>query len=70
MTIKDQIQENSKDIEKLYDHAKVANHEMGVIKNDIAWIKEVLEKVETRTWYILATIILGFVLNIVFQVYR
>lgn len=64
------IKQNTKDIEKLYDHAKIANEEMGVIKNDIAWIKEVLEKVETRTWWILGTIILGFLANIAFQLWR
>ena len=36
-----------KDIEKLYDHARVANEELGavkttleVVKNDVAWLKK------------------------------
>lgn len=34
--------EIEQDIDKLYDHAEVANREMGVIKTDIAWIKKAM----------------------------
>ena len=78
------IKQNTKDIEKLYDHAKIANEEMGVIREDIAeikahvaWIREVYDSwekrwdiVETRTWWILGTIILGFLANIAFQLWK
>ena len=56
--------DQQEDIEKLYDHAKIANEEMGVIKTEITWIKDSLTKVETRSWYILATIIMGFLATI------
>lgn len=66
--------QTQKDIEKLYDHARVANEEMSVIKEDISeikthvhWIKEVYgdwekrwDKVENRTWQILISVIIGF----------
>ena len=59
----------------LHKHADVANHEMGVIKVDVAVIKEdikvlklVAEKVDTRTWLILATLIIGILIEIVFTV--
>ena len=73
--------EYQKDIEQLYNHARVANEEMGVIKkdiviikNDIVWIKEAmqetkksLEKFDARTWTILATIVIGFLASIYFK---
>ena len=65
-------EELKKDIEKLYDHARIANEEMGFIKtdmgvmrNDISWIKEILEKADARTWIILSTIILGTLIQLV-----
>ena len=72
---------NNRDIKKLYDHAKVANEEMGhikddiiLIKNDMVWIKEAmqdtkktLEKFDSRTWTILATIVIGFLANLYFK---
>lgn len=61
------------DIGKLYDHAKIANEEMAHIKadmsevkNDIKWLKDGLQKVDTRTWLILTSVILG----ILFQIYQ
>ena len=77
--------QNSEDIVRLYDHEKIANHEMGVIKGDISliqkdvqsikehvtWVKsayedmkEQFEKVDSRTWYILTAIIIGFLATI------
>lgn len=57
-------EEVKKDIDALYDHAKIANEEMGVIKTDIAWIKPIVKKLDDRTWYILSAIILGIMLEI------
>ena len=64
--------ELKKDVQRLYDHARVANEEMGAIKqdmgvmrNDITWIKEILEKADARTWAILATIIAGTLIQLV-----
>jgi hypothetical protein len=59
------------DVRQLYDHAKVANEEMGIIqvamgevRTDIGWIKATLEKTEQRTWWILGTVILTAVVQI------
>lgn len=51
-----------KDIEKLYDHARVANEEMAVIKNDMAWIKKIIERHDVLLWSILGTVILGVII--------
>lgn len=60
-----------KDIDKLYDHAKVANEEMSVIKEDIAviktelvWVKTQLNRIDERAWWILSTVILGSLITI------
>jgi hypothetical protein len=58
-------EENAKDIEKLYDHARIANEEMGVIKNDIAWIKEMVEKIDAKFWWIITAIIAGVVIPLI-----
>ena len=74
-------QQNTDDIVKLYDHAKVANEEMSVIKEDIAeikahvnWIREIYgdwekrwDKLDNRIWTILGTIILGFLISLYFK---
>ena len=59
------------DVNRLYSHADVANKEMGQvkehlssIKTDLEWIKKSIEKVDTRSWLILATIVTGFVIQI------
>ncbi len=68
---------------ELFDHARIANEEMTHIKEDIfsiktevSWIKDslqetkkVLDKFDNRTWTILATIIMGFLIQIIFKVY-
>ena len=60
--------------EKVANHLDVANSEMGVIKNDILWIKEKLgnfeqrfDKLDGRVWWILGTIVMGFLINIYFK---
>jgi len=57
--------ETKKDIEHLYKHAEVANREMGIIKTDVDWIKKKLEKVDSRSWWILGTVILGIAMQVV-----
>lgn len=57
-----------KDIKNLYDHAKIANEEMAVIKTDISWIKMILEKVDLRTWFILSGVILSILVQITFLI--
>jgi hypothetical protein len=56
--------EVNEDIGKLYDHAKIANEEMFVIKNDIAWIKKIIESHDAKLWTILASIVIGILLQI------
>lgn len=74
------MEENTqRDIDRLYDHANVANKEMGIIKesigvikrtqgvieNDICWIKRKVDKLDGRIWWILGTVIVGVLLIIV-----
>lgn len=67
--------------EKVAASLLVANHEMGIIKEDIAvikthanWIKEIYEgwekkfdKLDNRVWWILGTIVVGFLANLYFK---
>jgi len=46
----------------VWDHIEKINREMGEVKTDISWIKEKLEKVEQRTWYILSGVIISIIL--------
>ena len=72
---KSQTKKNTTDIEKLLashqEHLLIANQEMGVVKTDISWLKEsrkedrvVLDRVDSRGWWILGTIVLGFLISI------
>lgn len=68
-----------KSIAELENHARVANEEMSTIKEDIAeikvhvkWVKETYEnwekrwnKLDDRVWYILTSVILGFLGSLV-----
>jgi hypothetical protein len=61
------------DIKQLYDHAKVANEEMGkvqihlsALETDMSWVKNTIEKVDARTWIILSGIIVGIAVQIIF----
>lgn len=63
------------DIKALYDHAKVANEEMGkvqvhlsALETDMKWVKDTVTKVDTRTWLILSGIIIGIAVQIVFYI--
>jgi len=61
---------------ELKNHARVANEEMSVIKNDIGWMKGKFEdfdkrwdRLDNRIWAIIATTILGTLLSIAINVY-
>lgn len=63
------------DIKKLYSHADVANREMGVMSTKVALIEQriknietMMSKVDSRTWWILGTLILGILIEIFFKV--
>ena len=84
MKEENQTIKNTEDIEKLYDHAKVANHEMGIIKidisvirNDVNWLKEtqakqldIIDKIDTRGWWILGSVVLGIFTTILFMLFK
>ncbi|MFA6459606.1 MAG: hypothetical protein WCV79_04425 [Candidatus Paceibacterota bacterium] len=66
--INEDVQE---DIAKLYDHAKIANEEMCVIKEEISeiktdmvWVKDFLKSQDSRLWWILATMVIGILIQI------
>ena len=61
-------------IEALFEHARIANEEMGIIRNDVGWIKEKMEcfekrfdKLDNRIWWILSTVVVGFLANLYFK---
>lgn len=75
---KAQTKQNTQDIRKLLashqEHLLIANAEMGVVKTDIAWMKDKFEdfekrfdKLDNRTWAILTTIVIGFLVNLYFK---
>lgn len=62
------IKEVKEDIKELYNHARVANEEMGIIKTDIKWIKEGLNSVNTKVWWILSIIVTSMLSGIVMRI--
>ena len=77
---KSQTKKNASDIEKLLashqEHLLIANEEMGVVKNDIAWIKKQIgcfeqrfDKLDNRVWAIIGTTVLGTLLSIAINLY-
>lgn len=68
-------QEINKDIDELYDHAKIANGEMGdikvemgIVKNEIYWIKEKANNIDSKVWWLITGGIFGVlmvVLNVI-----
>ncbi len=57
-----------KDIEKLYDHAKIANEEMSVvknemttIKNDILWLKGWMQSMDIKVWGVLIGLLIALI---------
>lgn len=70
------VKASKEDIKKLYDHARVANEEMSVIKIDVAamktdvsWLKDTSKTHGTLLWSILGTLILGFLTAIALKLY-
>ena len=51
-------------IKDLETHADVANREMGEVKTDVKWLREVMQKLDDRTWWILAALIVGTLIQI------
>lgn len=39
--------------EKLFGHANIANEEMAIIKNDIAWMKDKINSMDNKLWGII-----------------
>ena len=73
-----QINEEFKqDIKELHKHADIANEEMGaikvdvgVLKNDVSWIKETLEKVDSRSWWIMGGVLTGIGAQILIALFK
>lgn len=60
-----QINKEVKDILKIHaEHLAVANNEMCIIKNDVAWIKRIIERHDILLWSILSTVILGVIISL------
>ena len=56
--------DHDEEIEELKNHARVANEEMGLIKQDIAilktdmaWVRDAFKTMDARVWWILGSII-------------
>ena len=71
------LQNHRKDIKELYEHARVANEEMGaikidieVLKTDISWIKSTIGNVDSRVWWILGTVVIGIFAQILIGVMK
>ncbi len=57
-------------------HIEILNRESGELRDaqikanvDISWIKEQLDKIESRTWFIISGIILSIIIQILFNIY-
>ena len=73
-----QLSQNTEDIidlkkciVELEQHAETSNKEVGimqkdisVIQADIVWIKDTVKEVKSQTWWILTTIVIGFLVSI------
>ena len=56
-------------ISQVQEHISTTNSVMGSIKTDIEWLKKSVQQVNDRTWWILGTIIIGFVIQLVLKLY-
>lgn len=63
------IKLSSEQWEKVEQHISTHNEEMGIVKNDIAWLKEKLGTVDTRLWTLLGMTILGILVSIGIKVW-
>ncbi|MEA2036693.1 MAG: hypothetical protein U9O94_04245 [Nanoarchaeota archaeon] len=59
--------QNKADITKLYDHADIANREMGEVKTDIKWLKDRFFALDLKVWGILITVIVDILIQIYFK---
>ena len=64
------IKDIKSDIDKLYDHARIANEEMAVIKTDVGWLKDTVKTHGTLLWSILGGIILNLLVAIAFKLWK
>jgi len=61
---------------KSRNHLETLNREMGEVKTDMGWLKEAvvecntkIASVDTRTWYILGTLIISILIQIGFKLW-
>lgn len=61
-------------VDELKDHARVANDEMGKVQThlasletDVKWIKESVDRVDARVWWILGTVVAGTLIQIILK---
>ena len=62
------IENLEKQMFQVQEHISVTNSEIGTVKTDVAWLKEAVKKIDDRTWLILATIIIGFLVQIILNI--
>ena len=62
---------SKKDLDKVWNHIEVTNKEMGEVKEnvatmktDIKWLKESMERVDRRTWYIATGILITVIISV------
>lgn len=55
-------------IETLTNEVHKHNTELAVVKNDTSWIKDRLDRIDTRTWGILSGIIISILVSIALRV--
>lgn len=67
LKINEKQEEINDNVEK---HLAIANSEMGVIKNDIEWLKEAVKLHGTLLWSVLGGIILNLLVAIAFQLWK
>jgi len=53
-----------KEKEKIWNHIETTNREMGEVKTDIEWLKESIERIDRRTWYIATGILITVIITI------
>ena len=61
---------SKKDLDKVWGHIEVTNKEMGNVKEDCAqmktdikWLKESMDRVDKRTWYIATGILITIAIS-------
>lgn len=54
---------NKKELEKIWGHIETFNREMGEVKTDTKWLKEYVQKIDKRTWYIATGILITIAIS-------